>query len=1426
MNYKIFLATLFLTLSGTLLADAEETLLQGVQVTTEEKLVSGKPYLLYYVGNQASCYVKAGSELNYFKVEPNDKLISDSAVFILTQAGSTWKIKSRKTGKYFPIPSGTANDATSQSQNFQPAESGSAGLWTLNFLDNGTVAPYYGDKAYSLNRHTGKLHAFSYGEANVNQLKIYELAFTATQTEVYTIKNSSDVAPTGITDNRWIFVPTGYGNFFYLYNINAQKFARPDWTLSETAVPVSVSYYGITTQDGKTFYEIGGETRLTIVKNADVTATEYGQLTTALGKLLANNEKVKKIENVNEIVEVTYSDVYGVETVTDSDPNKGWYALRIHSDSDNPDYAGNFLYSLRTEYVDAKGWKYPLSHGGIDYPKHPTPDSVFYYVRLWPVTRSSGTYYHWQVPTGKYVVNYLNNYPIIFNRPASDFIIGKNADGTFYFQSSDFRAKAWEDHIDKTARKYMESSTHFEIYKMNPAANGLTAWRVIFNEGADDIKLKCTREDVSGPNEVYNRGYFFLPTGQTPVGSPVGSSEFQINGEKVIATVNSENHTITVTYAPDVCFTADNVTVVQGSRTTGIGNQKQVLLRMKVEPQAPCTLSSLDVTLAGAEFFDKVEAYLTTADQLHADGVSSTSLGSKDSGLTGDEIENIAITLSGCPLLKMGETYYVWLTADIKEETNEFKFESEIVDAAILNIGYVNGKSETKTVDVTSKGDPEGNMRIFKAQSFVRVSTENNDAGSQYYRNPAILNIGENTVLAFCDYRYDNVNGLGKDYDGSDNGHRMDVIVRKSTDNGKTWGNVTIVASGMEGTESVPASGYAGPAVAYNGSKVVCLMAKGSNAYDSSEGLKDVAISTSEDGVTWTAPQDLAIDWGGLKPTSFYVTPGKGVTYSDNRVAFVINAKVGGRTQEYLLYSGESCANWTVDPTPLSGKGKESKVELHNDGSLLVMGKKPISKDCNNDLLYFTRSGEVNPFDGVLQTVIWKYEGDRMKDMRLYASFDKTATWKELFYIQPGNAATSSMQRVSGGLAICFEDGSIGNDEKDGCYALTYVVIDEKMIAEQSADVNTATIIFNTNDGSAPFVNGSGWTKSVVTNTKSGIAGITISTDYTAFNREGNGTRRFFDMRPSAAGATDQITISAPSGYVIQSYTITGYNKVDGETYTLTAGEQTANLNGGKDAPATLTVNNIFEPSTTFTFANSNSTKSSYALITNFTVTLTREEYGVRLNVVNGKSYATLYYSHDLRQTDETTKAYYITGVAEDGIIELTETNDEGREIPKNTAVILINSEGETYTEFAIVNGLTTIAKASENMLVGTLENMTLDLTKANGNRKYSLGTRQAGSTGTPVVGFYQNGISDFTLGANRAYLVTPASPGVSGSSRGFDLTYGDDATAIKEIEREVPAIVLRQPTDDYYDLHGRKVSGTPRAKGIYVRSGKKIVIH
>lgn len=1410
LHIKPIFTSLVITLLCTIPAMSADQLMQ---VTSESQVVSGRQYLLYYVSNANGCYVEA--EANQFSVVDghNTEEYQTKAVYYLISDGDgKWKIKSKTTDKFFPVPTAASNEA----HTFTPTEEAEAGLWTLNFLAGGNVAPYCHNTIenidYSLNRYTGVLHGWTKGEENVNQFKLYEWVGTFNaDSKVYML--------TG--EENWMLVPAR-GIYYYLYNTSTHEFAYPsdsgDWTTNANiAVPLRVvrqddTYYRLSTKDGTKTFMTNSKT------DFEITESEGSIPSVIFDNLLGGYEKVDNI----------------AEDFTD-----GWYALRIVEDSEHPQYDGNFLYTLDTPYgTGTLTYPYPVSHGGT-YDQHPAKDDVTYYFHMFPVTRSNGTYYHWQLPNGIYIVNYLNNYPIMYHSDLSDFIIGQNVDGTYYIQSSDFRTKAFDGYIGKTARKHLTSSTKLELYKIDVAAAGLTPWKVVFNEGADNIPLTCSRDDVHGPTTVYNGGYFFLPSSND---KPV-AAEFSSSAEGFVSEtteVRESDHTIRVLYAPDICFTADNVSIVQGSRTTGRGNDKQVLLRTKIVPQAPCTLKSLDITLAGAEQFDQVEAYLTTADQLHAEGVSSTLLGSKDSGLTGDSdtpLDNIYISLTtNNPVLRMNETYYLWLTADIKENATE----SEIVDATITGITYTNGKNADQTVDIASKGDPEGNMRIFMRQSFVRVSTENNGQEAHYYRNPAILNIGTNTVLAFCDNRYDNVNGLGKDYDGSDYGHRMDVIVMKSTDNGATWGNPVNVGTGTDETDQTQASGYAGPAVVYNGSKVICLMAKGSTAYDSRDGLTTIAMRTSTDGVTWSdsAPSEININWNGLSPTSFYVTPGKGVAYSDGHVAFVINAKVGGRLQEYLLYSNAACDTWTVDPTPLSGKGKESKIQLKNDGtSLLVMGKAPASKECNNDLLYFKRSGEGESiFDGILQTIMWKNDGtpQRLKDMRLYVSFDLATTWKELFYIQPGNGATSSMAKDSdGNLAICFEDGSIGNDEKDGCYTLTYAVIDKSMIAEHSAELNTSVIISTgLTAKSAPNVSGSGWTTSVVTNTASGLAGITISTNHRAFNREGS-SQRYFIIKPSAAGASDVITITAPPGFVIKSYSITG-DKKTAENYTLTAGDNTATFNGGTTEQRTLTVDNIYSPSTTFTFTSNSNTNSSYSLITDFTITLTREEYGVKLNQVNpgvpGNSYATLYTAYDLRQIDDYTKAYYITEV-EDGKAVLTETANEGRDVPKNTAVLLVNSEGSTYTSFTLTEGMTPIVSESDNLLKGTLNGMTLDM--ATHQNYYSFGRRRTRENeqsdwGDYVAGFYNNGKS-ITLGANRAYLDTTIPPVEAGTSRGFDLSFydneGEPTTGLSTLNSQLSTPDSPLSTLEWYSLDGRKLNGVPTKKGIYINGGRKIVI-
>ena len=211
--------------------------------------------------------------------------------------------------------------------------------------------------------------------------------------------------------------------------------------------------------------------------------------------------------------------------------------------------------------------------------------------------------------------------------------------------------------------------------------------------------------------------------------------------------------------------------------------------------------------------------------------------------------------------------------------------------------------------------------------------------------------------------------------------------------------------------------------------------------------------------------------------------------------------------------------------------------------------------------------------------------------------------------------------------------------------------------------------------------------------------------------------------------------------------------------------------------------------------------------------------YPVNFNAVNGKSYATLYLPFDV-QTDADTKAFYAS-TADNGKLTLVDLNGN---IPAQTAVVLINSNAAANTTFNVATGLSSVVTEADNLLKGTLVDMTLDL--GDTTPYYSLGVNEG------KVGFYKfnnSGTTTITLGANKAYLE------VSGSltpSKGFTFSF-DETSSLDNLT--IDNLTIGE--EGIYDLLGRKVGLTPDPspkgegskwnlpKGIYIVNGKKIVV-
>lgn len=191
------------------------------------------------------------------------------------------------------------------------------------------------------------------------------------------------------------------------------------------------------------------------------------------------------------------------------------------------------------------------------------------------------------------------------------------------------------------------------------------------------------------------------------------------------------------------------------------------------------------------------------------------------------------------------------------------------------------------------------------------------------------------------------------------------------------------------------------------------------------------------------------------------------------------------------------------------------------------------------------------------------------------------------------------------------------------------------------------------------------------------------------------------------------------------------------------------------------------------------------------------EETSVTANpgAVAGEYWSTFYNASATQgyTADASTTVYK---AALNGTSSVTLTEVAGREIPAGQAVILKSSAASITLTPA-----TTTADMSGNVLKG-------GTTVTDGNDAYTL---SRGSAGTGPVGFYKFSGS---LDGSKAHLEIPTS-----AARSF-IGFGDDNTTAIEL----PALADDEAAE-WYSLDGRRLSGRPAHKGIYVRNGQKIII-
>ena len=204
--------------------------------------------------------------------------------------------------------------------------------------------------------------------------------------------------------------------------------------------------------------------------------------------------------------------------------------------------------------------------------------------------------------------------------------------------------------------------------------------------------------------------------------------------------------------------------------------------------------------------------------------------------------------------------------------------------------------------------------------------------GYHTYRIPALLTAANGDLLAFCEGRRDGAGDSG----------RIDLLMKSSSDDGRTWSDQRVVVS-----EPGMTCGNPCPVVVRETGRILMPFCK--NRADGGEALiktgnapRTVWITQSDDhGRTWSPPEEITPHVKKNVWTWYATGPGHAIQLTSGRIVVPCDHNTGIRLDEsdpfgsHLIYSDDHGATWRIGAV-LSLPGNESCALECDDGELYL----------------------------------------------------------------------------------------------------------------------------------------------------------------------------------------------------------------------------------------------------------------------------------------------------------------------------------------------------------------------------------------------------------------------------------------------------------------------------------------------------------
>ena len=331
--------------------------------------------------------------------------------------------------------------------------------------------------------------------------------------------------------------------------------------------------------------------------------------------------------------------------------------------------------------------------------------------------------------------------------------------------------------------------------------------------------------------------------------------------------------------------------------------------------------------------------------------------------------------------------------------------------------------------------------------------------GFELYRIPAIVKSKSNTLLAFAEARKARSNGDSGD---------IDLVVKRSSDNGKTWSKQITIWNDGQNTCGNPV-----PIVDDRG-RIHLLMTWnfqtdkwGAITNGTGEDSRRPYYTDSDDdGITWAQPVEITSsvkkekwDWYATGPChGIQIQKGihKGRLVAPNYFTTRESGKV--TSYSHIIYSDDYGKTWKPgEPTPVGGVGECSVAEI-GEGTLMLNMRADegfYRKSCTSidgGLTWSSPQISIDQIDCKCQGSILSIGGavflsnaasatERI-NMTIKKSTDNGKNWKGQYTVYEGNSGYSDIVELSDSqIAIIYEGG-----EKRYTDGLAFKVVSIKSI--------------------------------------------------------------------------------------------------------------------------------------------------------------------------------------------------------------------------------------------------------------------------------------------------------------------------------------------------------------------------------------------